>query len=50
VIDFKREAWENGRQEGKASLRRMKWRMAETAVPMQICLRKQYLGQADKQE
>jgi hypothetical protein len=45
-----REAWDNGLEEGRASLRRMQWRTAETSVPMQIWLGKQYLGQTDKQE
>jgi hypothetical protein len=45
-----REAWENGRLEGKVSLRRLQWRSAEHSIPMQIWLGKQYLGQKDKQE
>jgi hypothetical protein len=45
-----REAWENGRLEGKIELRRLQWRSAEHSVVMQIWLGKQYLGQSDKQE
>jgi hypothetical protein len=45
-----REAWENGREEGRASLRRLQWRSAEHSVAMQIWLGKQFLGQTDKQE
>jgi hypothetical protein len=44
------EAWGNGREEGKASLRRTQWLTMERSVPMQIWLGKQYLGQTDKQE
>jgi hypothetical protein len=45
-----REAWENGRLEGRVALRRLQWRSAEHTVVMQIWLGKQYLGQSDKQE
>jgi hypothetical protein len=45
-----REAWENGREEGKIELRRLQWRSAERSVVMQIWLGKQYLSQTDKQE
>jgi hypothetical protein len=45
-----REAWNNGRAEGKVELRRMQWESAEHSVVMQIWLGKQYLGQRDKQE
>ena len=39
------------KQEGKASLRRMQWKKAESGnATMLIFLGKQYLGQADKQE
>jgi hypothetical protein len=44
-----REAWKNGREEGKVSLRRLQRRSAEYSVAMQIWLGKQYLGQSDKQ-
>jgi hypothetical protein len=44
-----REAWNNGREEGKIELRRLQWRSAEHSVAMQIWLGKQYLGQRDKQ-
>ena len=45
-----REAWENGRLEGKVELRRLQFESAEHSVVMQIWLGKQYLGQSDKQE
>jgi hypothetical protein len=45
-----REAWENGRLEGKVELRRLQFRSMENSIPMQIWLGKQYLGQADKRE
>ena len=45
-----REAWENGRLEGKVELRRLQFESAEHSVLMQIWLGKQYLGQRDKQE
>ena len=45
-----REAWENGRAEGKVELRRLQFESAEHSVVMQIWLGKQYLGQSDKQE
>jgi hypothetical protein len=45
-----REAWNNGREEGKVSLRRLQWKSAQSSIPMQIWLGKQYLGQKDKQE
>ena len=44
------ECWENGRGEGKVSLRRLQWKSAQSSVPMQIWLGKQYLGQRDNQE
>lgn len=44
-----REAIEEGRERGKASLRRMQWQLAESGNPtMQIWLGKQHLGQSDK--
>lgn len=49
-IDTKaKEAWENGRQFGKTSLRRKQFRLAETSAPMAIFLGKQYLGQNEVQ-
>jgi hypothetical protein len=43
------EAWERGRENGKASLRRMQFSSAQKGnVTMQIWLGKQYLGQRDK--
>lgn len=44
------EAWENGRERGKASLRRSQFRMAETNPTMQIWLGKQWLGQKDNMQ
>lgn len=43
-----REAWDNGRGEGKASLRRTQWKMAQKSAAMAIWLGKQLLGQKDK--
>lgn len=49
-IDTKaREAWEEGREHGKTSLRRKQFRLAETSAPMAIFLGKQYLGQNEVQ-
>jgi hypothetical protein len=45
-----REAWELGREEGKASLRRLQWATAQKSTTMQIWLGKQYLEQRDKME
>jgi len=46
-----REAWEDGRENGRASLRRLQYENAKTGnVSMQIWLGKQWLGQKDKQE
>jgi hypothetical protein len=46
-----REVWDEGRESGKASLRRMQFKNAQAGnVTMQIWLGKQYLGQKDKQE
>jgi hypothetical protein len=42
-----REAFENGTQEGKASLRRTQFRLAERNAAMAIFLGKNYLGQKD---
>lgn len=43
------EAWERGRESGKASLRRMQFASAQSGnVTMQIWLGKQYLGQRDR--
>lgn len=45
-----KEAWEEGRNEGLASLRRLQFAAAQKgSVPMQIWLGKQYLSQTDKQ-
>ncbi len=38
------------RGNGKVSLRRMQWRLAEKSAPMAIFLGKQYLGQHDKDD
>lgn len=45
-----REAWEIGRDNGLASLRRNQFKTAETNPTMQIWLGKQYLDQKDKSE
>lgn len=42
------EAWENGKETGKASLRRNQFKMAEHNPTMAIWLGKQCLGQFDK--
>jgi len=42
------ELWENGKEGGKASLKRNQFRMAETNAAMAIWLGKQYLGQRDQ--
>lgn len=44
------EAWEMGRENGRASLRRNQFKTAETNPTMQIWLGKQFLGQTDKIE
>lgn len=45
------EAWEDGRETGKASLRRHQYKSAENGNPtMQIWLGKQWLDQTDKSE
>lgn len=45
-----REAFDNGKEAGRASLRRQQWKLAESGhATMQIWLGKQYLGQQDKQ-
>lgn len=41
------EAWENGKESGKASLRRNQYKMSETNPTMAIWLGKQMLGQKD---
>lgn len=43
-------AYERGQEMGKASLRRLQWKSAQSNPVMQIWLGKQYLGQADKLE
>ena len=40
-------AFKKGRERGKASLRRMQWKLAEHNAAMAIWLGKQYLGQTD---
>jgi len=46
-----REAWQTGKEAGKASLRRMQFRAAEEGnTTMLIWLGKQFLGQRDKHE
>jgi hypothetical protein len=45
-----REAWEIGRESGKASLRRLQWASAQKSTTLQIWLGKQWLGQSDKIE
>lgn len=43
-------AWEHGKEQGKASLRRNQYRMAENNPTMAIWLGKQMLGQKDRHE
>lgn len=44
-----KEAFESGKEGGRASLRRQQWKLAESGhATMQIWLGKQYLGQTDK--
>lgn len=45
-----RQAWENGAEEGKASLRRHQFKMAEKNATMAIWLGKQWLDQKDRKE
>lgn len=45
-----KEIYEKGRENGKASLRRIQWRHAEKSASMAIFLGKQYLGQRDNLE
>jgi hypothetical protein len=46
-----KEALENGRERGKASLRRLQWEQAQNGnTGMLVWLGKQYLGQTDKQD
>jgi hypothetical protein len=45
-----RNAWECGKYEGRASLRRKQFKLAETNPTMAIFLGKQYLGQRDRRE
>lgn len=42
-----KEAWENGREQGKTSLRRKQYRLASTSASMAIHLGKNYLNQKD---
>lgn len=45
------EAWDNGQEQGKASLRRLQYKAAENGNPtMQIWLGKQWLDQRDKSD
>ena len=44
------EAYKNGKEEGKASLRRTQFELAKKNANMAIWLGKQYLGQKDKSE
>lgn len=44
------ESFKTFSADGKISLRRTQFRMAEHSVPMAIWLGKQYLGQTEKQE
>lgn len=44
------EAWLDGREQGKASLRRNQWKMSENNATMAIWLGKQWLDQTDKSE
>lgn len=44
------EIFEKGRENGKASLRRIQWKHAEKSASMAIFLGKQYLGQRDNIE
>ena len=49
-IDVKaREAWEFGRNDGKVSIRRKQFRLADRYPQMAIFLGKQYLGQSEVQ-
>lgn len=45
-----KEIFENARETGKASLRRIQWKHAEKSASMAIFLGKQYLGQKDNVE
>lgn len=42
-----RDAWEQGKQLGKISLRRKQFKLADDSAPMAIFLGKQYLGQRE---
>lgn len=44
------QAYQRGQEMGKASLRRMQWKMAPKSAVMQIWLGKQHLEQSDKLE
>lgn len=49
-VDVKaREAWESGRDEGKVSIRRKQFALADRHPQMAIFLGKQYLGQSEVQ-
>lgn len=46
-----REVWDTGQDSGRASIRRMQYRAAESGnTTMQIWLGKQYLGQKDRHD
>lgn len=45
-----RETYEEGLGEGRISLRRLQFKIAQKSASMAIFLGKQYLGQTDKQE
>lgn len=45
-----KEVFEKGRENGKASLRRIQWKHAEKSASMAMFLGKQYLGQRDNLE
>lgn len=42
-----KRAWEEGHAEGKVSIRRKQFRLADSSAPMAIFLGKQYLNQSD---
>lgn len=50
VDDVARNEWEQGQYSGKASLRRMQFKLAERNAGMAIFLGKQFLGQRDVTE
>jgi hypothetical protein len=48
-LEFMR-VYKKGLENGRMSLRRIQWKIAETNVGMAIFLGKNYLGQSDKQD